>query len=185
MFYRRWRTHPDPIPSALLPRASPISAPAPAGSPSASPTRRPSTPARNRGRPTGHLGDDVGRRQAAQDTDYPANYCERERLQQELAQDVEPPSPERKSNSDFPGSLGHAHQHDVHDADAAYGQRHARHGSEQQGQGRGGGLLCRSGEWNTNVMALLPMPPARKWAQYRPETPCIPASRYWHRRHRA
>ena len=35
----------------------------------------------------------------------------------------------------------------------------------------------------TSIASL--MPPARRWARYRPGTPCIPASRCWRRRQRA
>src|SRR3546814_8707175 len=40
----------------------------------------------------------------------------------------------RHAQADFADALGHRHQHDVHDADAADQQRNAGHGAEQRSE---------------------------------------------------
>ena len=45
--------------------------------------------------------------------------------QGELRLDVRPPGADRHPDADLPGALGHGHEHDVHDADAADEQRDA------------------------------------------------------------
>src|SRR5437762_5256192 len=45
------------------------------------------------------------------------------RFGEELAQDVAPARPQRLPDPDLPGPLGHGHQHDVHDDDAAHDER--------------------------------------------------------------
>jgi len=47
------------------------------------------------------------------------------RFNQNLHHDVGMPRPQRLAHSNFVGALRHAHQHDVHDYDAAYHQRDA------------------------------------------------------------
>ncbi len=49
--------------------------------------------------------------------------------------------PHGYAQADFLAPLGHRHQHDVHDADAADQQRHAGDGGEHRRHGRRRGLL--------------------------------------------
>ena len=53
-------------------------------------------------------------------------------LGQELPEDVAPPRPDREPDADLARALGHGHEHDVHDADAADQQGDAGDGAKQQ-----------------------------------------------------
>ena len=60
------------------------------------------------------------------DADEAAGERRRQALEQELQQDLAPPRAERLAHADLARALLHVHEHDVHDADAADGQRDAR-----------------------------------------------------------
>ena len=62
---------------------------------------------------------------AERDADQAAERRQRHRLDQELDQDVLAPRADRLAQADLARALGHRHQHDVHDADAADQQRDA------------------------------------------------------------
>ena len=62
--------------------------------------------------------------QPERDADEPAGERQRQRLDQELRQDVARLGADRHADADLARPLGHAHQHDVHDPDAADQQRH-------------------------------------------------------------
>ena len=70
-----------------------------------------------------------------------AQQAERQRLDQELHQDVAPGGAERLADADLAGALGDRHQHDVHDPDAADQQAHRGDAGEQAGEHLGGLLL--------------------------------------------
>ncbi|MFN8096017.1 MAG: hypothetical protein U0599_28015 [Vicinamibacteria bacterium] len=57
---------------------------------------------------------------AAPNAEEPAEAGEHHRLHEELPQDVSAAGPEGLANADFLDALGHRHEHDVHDDDAAH-----------------------------------------------------------------
>src|SRR6266480_4764893 len=78
-------------------------------------------------RPSCHAGgqggrdlDERGQGAAGEETRDAAEQREDGRLREELASDVAPRRAERLEDPDLPGALGNAHQHDVHDHDAAH-----------------------------------------------------------------
>ena len=72
-------------------------------------------------------------RQAEHDADDAAHRAERDRFDQELGEDVAAMRADGHADADFARPLGHAHEHDVHDADAADDERNARDRAEQRG----------------------------------------------------
>ena len=62
--------------------------------------------------------------EAERDADGAAGERQDDRLDQELQQHVEVARADRQAQADLARPLGHRHQHDVHDADAADQQRH-------------------------------------------------------------
>src|SRR5207237_834594 len=78
-------------------------------------------------RPSCHAGgqggcdlDERGQGAAGKETRDAAEQREDSRLREELASDVAPRRAERLEDPDLPGALSDAHQHDVHDHDAAH-----------------------------------------------------------------
>ena len=63
-----------------------------------------------------------------------AEHAQRDGLDQELQRDVGAARAERLPQADLARALGHRHQHDVHDADAADDQRDGGGGAEQPAQ---------------------------------------------------
>ena len=88
-------------------------------------------------------GEDARDAQARPDPETAPRHREDERLDEELHQDVERLGPERHAQADLARSLGDAHEHDVHDPDAADQQRD-RGDARQQGRHRIGPLLPRA-----------------------------------------
>src|SRR5207249_10602752 len=69
----------------------------------------------------GHVepeGDAVAADDADDDAHQPAHLGEHDRFEQELADDVVLSRADGLAHADLAGPLGHADQHDVHDADA-------------------------------------------------------------------
>src|SRR2546428_10159256 len=78
-------------------------------------------------RPSWHAGgqggrdlDERGQGASGEETRDAAEQREHGRLREELASDVAPRRAERLEDPDLVGALGDAHQHDVHDHDAAH-----------------------------------------------------------------
>src|SRR5438046_1024127 len=63
--------------------------------------------------------DHAGRCRTGGEPGKSAEQRERERLSEELAPDGAARSTQRLANADLARALGHAHEHDVHDHDAA------------------------------------------------------------------
>src|SRR5207244_4850816 len=82
-------------------------------------------------RPLREVRDQPRRADAEDDAGRAAHQAERGRLDQELEQDVPAPRPHREPDADLARALGHRHQHDVHDADAAHEERHRGEAAEQ------------------------------------------------------
>src|SRR5262249_10098355 len=61
-----------------------------------------------------------------QHADDSAKKRQRHRFEQELISNVAAPGAQRLANADFRGALSNAHQHDIHDADAANHQADRR-----------------------------------------------------------
>ena len=72
--------------------------------------------------------------QPERDADEAAHHRERERLDQELDQDVARLGADRHAHADLARPLGDADEHDVHDADAADEQRDGGDAGEQRRQ---------------------------------------------------
>ena len=75
------------------------------------------------------------------DADQAAERAQHDRLDQELEQDVTRLGAHGHPDADLAGALGHAHEHDVHDANAANQERDARdrpqqHRHDPRGRGR-------------------------------------------------
>ena len=66
-----------------------------------------------------------------------ARAADQSRFDQELKQNFAALGADGLANSDFAGALGYRDQHDVHDSDAADGQR--QHGDQQQHDRQGHG----------------------------------------------
>src|SRR5437899_6704034 len=86
-------------------------------------------------RPSCHAGgqggrdlDERGQGASGEETRDAAEQREHGRLREELASDVAPRRAERLEDPDLPGALGDAHQHDVHDHDAAHDDPDRHHG---------------------------------------------------------
>src|SRR5436190_5148459 len=62
--------------------------------------------------------------------------AQRHSLNQELAHYISALRSHRLADTYLASSLGHGHQHDVHDADAAHQQRDPRNGTQEEGQHR-------------------------------------------------
>src|SRR2546426_9615390 len=72
-------------------------------------------------------------RRPPRSTLFPYTTLFRSRLREELASDVAPRRAERLEDADLARALGDAHQHDVHDHDAAHDdpdRHHGRHDRE-------------------------------------------------------
>ena len=102
---------------------------------------------------------------AEHDPDDAADRAQRDRLDQKLEEDVAAMRADGQADADLARPLRHAHEHDVHDADAADDERDAgdraeQHGHDARGGGRGFGdlLLVADGEIvvaaGANVVAL-------------------------------
>ena len=63
-----------------------------------------------------------------------AERRERDGLDQELQQHLALQRADREADADLARALGHRHEHDVHDADAADEQADRGDGAEQRGQ---------------------------------------------------
>ena len=74
--------------------------------------------------------------------DDAAEHRERDRLGEDLPQDVAPPRAERLAQPDLARALAHRHQHDVHDDDAADDEREADD-ADQDGENRRTSPGCR------------------------------------------
>src|SRR5207245_3775454 len=90
----------------------------------------------------GESRDQGGQPAAVQDDDQDAQRAadagQEHRLDQELGQDVTPPSPDRLPDADLARPFGDGDQHDVHDPDAADHQGDAGDGAQHQGEDAGG-----------------------------------------------
>ena len=73
-------------------------------------------------------------RQSGRDADTSADQAEGYGLDEKLAENIVGIGTHRHPQSDFPGALGHRHQHDIHDADAPHQQRNSRHPHAQHGE---------------------------------------------------
>ena len=60
------------------------------------------------------------------DSNDAAERTERDAFDEKLEQDVAPVRADGHADADLAGALGHAHEHDVHNADAADEQRNIR-----------------------------------------------------------
>src|SRR5664280_3298367 len=78
---------------------------------------------------------ELGTDDADHDPDQAAEDGQHGRLEQELADDVAASGADRLANADLARALRDAHQHDVHDPDAADEQRDRGDDTEQDGQG--------------------------------------------------
>jgi hypothetical protein len=76
-----------------------------------------------------HRGRDANRNPGAA-----TEPCEHQRLGQELLHDLRGRSADRRANPDLVRALGHGHELDVHDADAADQQRHRSDHRQQAGE---------------------------------------------------
>ena len=70
-------------------------------------------------------------RDAENNAKQSADGTERNRFDQELGENVAPVRADGHARADFARPFGYAHEHDVHDADAANDQRNARNRAEQ------------------------------------------------------
>ena len=77
------------------------------------------------------------------DAHEPADRRQGHGLHQELGEDVPPARPDGHPEADLAGPLGHRHQHDVHDADAADQERDGRDRRQQHRHDAGRFLLGR------------------------------------------
>ena len=82
-------------------------------------------------------------REAERDADDAAERRERRRLDEELREDVARARADREAHADLARPLGHRHEHDVHDADAADDERHRGDAGEQRGEHPGDRLEQR------------------------------------------
>ena len=80
---------------------------------------------------------------AEQRADHAAEHREHDRLGQHLRHDVGAPGAERLAQPDLARPLGHHHQHDVHDHDAADDERQ-RHDADEHGEDAARGLSGRA-----------------------------------------
>ena len=71
------------------------------------------------------------------DADHAAEQGQRQRLDQELGEDVAAARADRLADADLAGPLADRDQHDVHDPDAADDQRDRGDPAEQEGQRAG------------------------------------------------
>src|SRR5690606_24336797 len=78
---------------------------------------------------------------AEADAEQASEEAKRHGLDEELQKDAPPRRAERHADADLARALGDADEHDVHDADAADDQAHARDAREQQREGLLGFLL--------------------------------------------
>src|SRR5215471_11424997 len=76
-----------------------------------------------RRRQRAHRAHEQRERGADQDAHDAARERQRRRLDQELGEDVAPAGAQGLADADLARSLGHRHEHDVHDHDAAHEQR--------------------------------------------------------------
>jgi len=76
-------------------------------------------------------GNEVGNSHAGSNTDRPTEETQRDGFDKELHQNIAAARAHGHADANFPGALGHAHQHDVHNADAANDERHGSHAGEQ------------------------------------------------------
>ncbi len=81
------------------------------------------------------LAKDPRTRHSGHHADEPAHQAEYQGFDEELEADVAWRSAHRLADADLPRPLGHADQHDVHDADAAHDQRHPGHPGQQVSEG--------------------------------------------------
>ena len=88
-----------------------------------------------------------------------------DRLDQELKQDVEAAGADGEPQADFARPLGHRHQHDVHDPDAADDERDAGDTGEQAGHRlrglRSGAPRCLPSVWTVKSSSA-PLSPVRR-----------------------
>ena len=77
---------------------------------------------------------------AAEHADETAQQAQRDGLNQELQPDVAGLRADGDADADLAGAFGDAHEHDVHDADAADQERDAGDGPEQQRDDLGNGI---------------------------------------------
>ena len=86
-------------------------------------------------RPT-ELGRNNARRQDSQaNSDQAAHDTERDCFNQELQKDVPTARAHRHADANFARPFRHAHEHDVHDADATHDERHTRDRRRYDGAG--------------------------------------------------
>src|SRR5256884_3755681 len=78
----------------------------------------------------GKVAHEPGNGHAEQHADHAARAGEHHGLNEELRDDVAAFGAERAADADLAGALGHAGEHDVHDADAADDQRDGRNRAE-------------------------------------------------------
>ena len=97
--------------------------------------------------------NDLRGAQPEHDADDAADRAQRDRFDQELQEDVASMRADGHAHADLARAFGHAHEHDVHDADAPDDERNAGDRAEQAGHdfgcgGRGFGdfLLVADGE---------------------------------------
>src|SRR5207247_7970064 len=86
---------------------------------------------RYEGIPVRQLGQDHGAERPDHHADQAPDEAQHEGLHEELKQDVEARGAERLAHADLAGALGHGHEHDVHDADAADEDADRRAAGEQ------------------------------------------------------
>src|SRR5579859_2271807 len=68
-----------------------------------------------------------------------ADERQQDRLDQELAENVELAGADRLADPDLTSAFGDGDEHDVHHADSAHEQADGRHRAEEHGEGLGGG----------------------------------------------
>src|SRR5690606_37752 len=76
----------------------------------------------------------LGGNNSQYDTNQTANGGHQPGFRQKLLKDIPGPGTGCHADADFPGTLGDAHQHDVHDADTTDQKGNGRDGTQQPGQ---------------------------------------------------
>src|SRR5947208_3764434 len=98
-------------------------------------------PRLDRGRKRRQLADDHRKDETKAGAEHAAERRKRDRLRQDLPDDVAAARAEGLSQPDLARALAHHHQHDVHDHDAADDERQ-RHDADEHGEDAlGGGLI--------------------------------------------
>src|SRR5262245_28547232 len=78
------------------------------------------------------MGDGVRTADSQHDPSQAPDQRQRDRLNQELHEDVARAGAYGHSQADLPRTLGHRDEHDVHDSDAAHHQRNRSDGREEE-----------------------------------------------------